>query len=70
MPDAFIQDIRAELNATLALTRDAATLPWPDAEGALRAEMRVRSMSRWLPTAEAAALVEAFDREMDRLDGA
>ena len=68
VPDEFIEGVRAELNAMLALVRDAVTLPWADADQALRAELRMNSMSRWLPTAEATALVEAFERELHRLD--
>lgn len=65
--EAFIQRIRDELNATLALARGAATFPWPDLTRTYVVEMRVNSVSNWLPRAEAVALRRAFAAEMDRL---
>ena len=69
VPDRFVDGVRAELNATLALVRDAAVLPWEDPSKAMLAEMRMRSMSRWLPQEERATLLAAFDGELDRLYG-
>ena len=63
----FIQDIRDELNATLALARASATFPWKDLTQTYMVEMRLNSMSRWLPRQEAVVLRRAFAAEMDRL---
>jgi hypothetical protein len=64
-PD-FVARIRAELNSTLALVREAELLPWPDLTRTTLAELRFNSISRWLPGEEAAALREAFEAEMTR----
>lgn len=68
-PDAaFVDGVRQELTATLARVRAAAdALPWRDLTAAYLAELRFRSISRWLPAAEAARLVASFDAELDRL---
>ncbi|HEX5325784.1 MAG TPA: hypothetical protein VFW75_03870 [Acetobacteraceae bacterium] len=65
--EEFIQGIRDELLATLALARASATFPWPDPTKTYMAEMRVNSMSDWLPRHEAVALRRQFAAEMDRL---
>ncbi len=65
--DDFIQGIRAELRATLALARAAATFPWPDLTKTYMVEMRLNSMSNWLPRHEAVVLRREFAAEMDRL---
>jgi hypothetical protein len=65
-PD-FVARIRAELNSTLTLVREAELLPWPDLTRTTLAELRFNSISRWLPGTEAAALREAFEAEMARL---
>jgi hypothetical protein len=66
-PAEFIERIRAELIATLAMTREAAALPWKDPTAATLAELRFNSITNWLPTAEGEALRESFNREMARL---
>jgi hypothetical protein len=66
-PADFIERIRAELTATLAKARGAARMPWKDLTAATLAELRFKSITHWLPDAEAAALSEAFVREMARL---
>jgi hypothetical protein len=63
----FIQGIRDELRATLALARASARFPWKDLTQTYMVEMRVNSMSNWLPRDEAVALRKAFAAEMDRL---
>lgn len=63
----FVARIRAELEATLAMVRVADRLPWPDLTRMTLAELRFRSIVRWLPEAEAAGLRAAFDTEMERL---
>ena len=45
----------------------AAPLPWRNLTEDFLIEMRVYSMSRWLPATEALALRRAFGLEMDRL---
>jgi hypothetical protein len=66
-PADFVQRIRDELEATLALARGAVRLPWPDLTRATLAELRFHSIARWLPGGEAAALRAAFEAEMARL---
>jgi hypothetical protein len=65
--EEFIQRIRDELHATLELARRSATFPWRDLTQTYSVEMRVNSMSNWMPRAEAVALRRAFAGEMDRL---
>jgi hypothetical protein len=65
--EEFIQGIRDELLATLALARGAATFPWRDLTETYMVEMRVNSMSNWLPRQEAVTLRRQFAAEMDRL---
>jgi len=65
--EAFIQQVRDELNASLELARRSASFPWRDLTQTYIAEMRLYSMSRWLPRPEAVALRRAFAAEMDRL---
>lgn len=70
MPPEFVAMVRDELLATLETARRAERLPWPDLTRATLAELRFRSMSRYLPDDEAAALWAAFDAELDRLHAA
>jgi hypothetical protein len=65
--EEFIQGIRDELGATLALARAAATFPWPDLTKTYMVEMRFNSMSNWLPRQEAVGLRRELAAEMDRL---
>ena len=65
--EAFIQRVREELNGYLGKASAAATLPWRNLTEDFLIEMRVYSMSRWLPSDEARALRRAFGLEMDRL---
>ena len=65
--EEFIERIRDELGGYLATARAASTLPWRDLTEDYLIEMRVYSMSRWLPDTEARALRRAFGLEMDRL---
>jgi hypothetical protein len=65
--EEFIQGIRDELLATLALARGAATFPWPELTKTYMVEMRFNSMSNWLPREEAVVLRRQFSAEMDRL---
>src|SRR3954447_15108576 len=66
-PADFVQRIRDELEATLALARLAARLPWPDLTRATLAELRVHSIARRPPGEGGAALRAAFEAEMARL---
>lgn len=66
-PADFIARIRGELNATLSMARDAASLPWKDLTQTTLAELRFNSIANWLPAEEADALRAAFDAEMTRL---
>ena len=63
----FIAGIRAELEATLRMAREAATLPWPDLTQTTLAELRFESLTGWLPKEEGQALRVAFEAEMTRL---
>ncbi len=65
--EEFIQGIRDELCATLALARSAVTFPWTDLTQTYMVEMRFNSMSNWLPRQEAVTLRRQFASEMDRL---
>jgi hypothetical protein len=65
--EEFVQGIRDELCATLALARCAAAFPWPDLTQTYMVEMRFNSMSNWLPRQEAVVLRRQFAAEMDRL---
>lgn len=68
VPDAaFVDRIRRELTATLAMVRAADALPWPDLTQMTLAEMRYRSIARYLPEEEAAQLRSDFDAEMMRI---
>jgi hypothetical protein len=58
--EAFIQRIRDDLDAKLALVHAAERFPWSNPTRVYSEEMRVNSMSRWLPRAEAVALRRAF----------
>jgi hypothetical protein len=66
-PADFIERIRGELNSTLALAREATTMPWRDLTVATLAELRFKSIAGWLPADEARALRESFAVEMTRL---
>ncbi len=65
--EEFIQGIRDDLQATLALARGAASFPWANLTKTYMVEMQFNSMSRWLPRKEAIELRKAFAAEMDRL---
>lgn len=67
MPPEFVDRIRRELTATLALVTGAAELPWHDLTAATLAELRFKSVADWLPAEEADDLRERFGREMLRL---
>jgi hypothetical protein len=67
MPADFVERIRKELTATLALARAAAQLPWKDPTAATLAELRFNSIAGWLPDAEAERLRASFAVEMQRL---
>src|SRR5690349_21227226 len=69
-PPDFVARIRGELEATLASVRGDSRLPWPDLTRTMLAELRFRSIARWLPAGEAASLRAAFEAEMARLYGA
>lgn len=65
--EEFIQRIRDELNGLFDLARASSTFPWRDLTQTYLVELRVNSMSHWLPRPEAVALRQAFAAEMDRL---
>lgn len=68
VPDAaFIDKIRRELVGTVEMVRTAESLPWPDLTQMTLAEMRFRSIARYLPDDEAAELRSAFDAAMERI---
>jgi hypothetical protein len=58
--------VRRDLYALLEKAQKAERLPWDYTQAAL-AEMRVDSMSKWLPDDEAASLRQRFAEELDRL---
>jgi len=67
-PEDFIQRLRDELNATLALAQGAPRFPWRDLTQTMITEMRFHSIAViWMPAAEATGLRAAFDAEMARL---
>ncbi|MCB1882869.1 MAG: hypothetical protein KDG89_02560 [Geminicoccaceae bacterium] len=66
-PPEFVARIREELRATLARVQGAEALPWADLTRTTLAELRFRSIAGYLPEGEAAALRQAFEREMERL---
>lgn len=66
-PAEFVARIRCELEETVCLVRESATLPWLDLTQATLAELRFHSIARWLPEKDAAALRAAFETEMARL---
>ena len=47
-PAYFIERIRNELTVTLAKARGAVRMPWKDLTAATLAEMRFKSITRWL----------------------
>jgi hypothetical protein len=66
--EEFIQRIRDELHGYLARARATTKgFPWRDLTETYVIELRVNSMSRWLPGTEAAELRRVFSAEMDRL---
>jgi hypothetical protein len=67
MPAEFVERIRGELVATLAMARQADALPWRDLTAATLAELRFNSIAGWLPPDEANGLRQDFGREMIRL---
>lgn len=65
--EEFVQRLREELNATLALAQAAPRFPWRDLTRTLMAEMRFHSIAEtWMPPEEGARLRAAFDVEMVR----
>ena len=64
---ALVDRIRRELIGTLEMVRAADALPWPDLTQMTLAEMRFRSISRYLPDEEAGELCAAFDVAMERI---
>lgn len=58
--------VRRDLYALLEKAEKAERLPWDYTQAAL-AEMRMDSMSKWLPEDEAASLRQRFADELDRL---
>ena len=58
--------IRRDLYALLEKAQKAEKLPWDYTQAAL-AEMRMDSMTKWLPEDEAARLCQQFADELDRL---
>jgi len=58
--------VRRDLYALLEKAKMAERLPWDYTQAAL-AEMRIDSMSKWLPDDEAASLRQRFADELDRL---
>lgn len=58
--------VRRALYALLEKAENADRLPWDYTQAAL-AEMRMDSMSKWLPEDEAASLRQRFADQLDRL---
>ena len=67
MPAEFVERIRNELSATLALARGAERLPWKDPTAATLAELRFNSIAGWLPEPEAEGFRAQFSVQMRRL---
>jgi hypothetical protein len=65
--EAWIQRIRDELNATVALAQHSTKLPWGDLTKSMMAEMMFAGKLGWLPKAEADALRAALATELARL---
>lgn len=65
--EAWIQRIREELQATVALAQRSAKLPWGDLTKSMMAEMMFDGKACWLPKAEAHALRAALAAELARL---
>ena len=64
----FLDRVRAELHATIALVKAAIdTLPWRDLTAATVAEIQFKGMVTRLPAAEAAQLHDAFEAELVRI---
>lgn len=66
-PPEFVERIRSELLATLALAREATYLPWANLTKATLAELRFKSIADWLPQPEADSLRDAFEAELVRI---
>lgn len=66
-PPEFVERIRAELEATLRMVRDALSLPWPDLTTATLAELRFNSIAGWLGEEDAKSMRADFDAELTRL---
>jgi hypothetical protein len=66
-PEDFIQRIRDELLATLAMVQTANSLPWPNLTRMTLAELRFNSITNWLPKTEAVALRTEFAAAMVRI---
>lgn len=60
--------VRARLARILDEARGAAAMPWDPAQASLYRTI-FPDMTRWLPEAEAAALLAAFEAELARLGG-
>lgn len=58
--------VRVKLHAVLEQARAADTVPW-DEHDTRYWRLVFPQMSRWLPEAERAELVEAFEKELTRL---
>ncbi len=65
--EAWIQRIREEMNATVALAQRSAKLPWGNLTQSMMAEMVFDGKVCWLPKAEAYALRAALAVELERL---
>jgi hypothetical protein len=67
---AFVQRIRDELHATLAMVAAADRDPWATPTQGALAQLRFQSIaSTWLPAGEAAELWRRFDAELLRIYG-
>ena len=64
---AFVESVRQESLASLAVVQAATALPWPDLTGFLLAERRFWSLLHWLPEEEGASLRRDCDAHMDRI---
>jgi hypothetical protein len=65
--EAFVQRIRDEITGLVERCRGAERLPFRDLAQAFLTELRVASVSNWLPESEALSLRAAFTAEMQRL---
>jgi hypothetical protein len=65
--EEFIDRIRQDLHRMLDRARVANGLPWKDLTETYAMEMKMNSMSRWLPRHEARVLRKQFAAAMDRI---